>query len=43
MQKVKLIEKILTNKEYCEKIVEMTFEEFEAELARRGVQVKHRK
>ena len=40
MQKVKLIEKILTNKEYCEKIIEMTFEEFEAELARLGVQVK---
>ena len=36
---MKLIEKILANREYCEKIAEMTLEEFQAALAARGAEV----
>lgn len=35
---MKLIEKILTNKEHCEKIAEMSLEEFQAALAQRGLE-----
>ena len=40
MKQVKLIEKILSNREYCEKIAEMSLEEFRAELAERGMELK---
>ena len=39
MKQTKLIEKILTNKEYCEKIAEMTLEAFAEELKKKGVEL----
>lgn len=36
---MKLIEKILANREYCEKIAAMTLEEFKEALAQRGIEV----
>ena len=41
MKQTKLIEKILTNKEYCEKIAEMTLESFREELTRKGVELNN--
>jgi len=41
MKQVKLIEKILSNREYCEKIAEMSLEEFQAALAQRGLEEKN--
>lgn len=40
MSQMKLIEKILSNREYCEKIAAMTLEEFKAALAQRGAELK---
>ena len=41
MKQVKLIEKILSNRKYCEKIAEMSLEEFQAALAQRGLEAKN--
>ena len=41
MKQTKLIEKILTNKEYCEKIAEMTLESFREELTRKGFELNN--
>lgn len=41
MSQMKLIEKILSNREYCEKIAAMTVEELKAELASRGVELEN--
>ena len=39
MEQMKLIEKILTNKEYCEKIAAMSCETFAQELATHGIEL----
>lgn len=41
MSQMKLIEKILANKEYCEKIAEMSLEDFKAALSQRGLDEKN--
>lgn len=40
MSQLKLIEKILSDKENCEKIAAMTLEEFKEALAQRGLEIK---
>ena len=37
---MRLIEKILTNREYCERIAAMTLDEFKAALAQQGLELK---
>ena len=41
MKQTKLIEKILTNNEYCEKIAEMSLEAFREELASKGIELSN--
>ena len=39
MNQLKLIEKILTNNEYREKVVDMSIEDFKAALAQQGLNI----
>ena len=41
MKQTKLIEKILTNKEYCEQIARMTMDSFREELAKKGIELNN--
>ena len=41
MSQMKLLEKILANKEYCAKIAEMSLEEFKEALAGRGLEIQN--
>ena len=41
MNQMKLMEKILTNDVYCEKIIHMTLEDFQAALAEHDVSVQN--
>ena len=41
MEQIKLIEKILTNKEYCEKVADLSLEAFREELAKQGIELNN--